>query len=101
MVISKAERTFPRPFLCASSLTGCLALESPGLGEGGETAVVGLLGVGREAAAGKLPARQVIAYAVAARALSLAPRIRTSADLQILFFLTFHIRLAPSWKLQF
>src|SRR3990172_406992 len=79
---------------------GCALSESPGLGEGLEAAVVGLLGLGREAAAGKLFARQVVAYAVAARALAAATRIRTRADLQVFFFLTFHIRLSPSMLFQ-
>jgi len=87
--------------LCGLCALGGKILQSPGLRERLEAAVVCLLGLGREAAAGKLLARQVIAYAIAARALPLAPRISTTADLQIIFFLAFHIRLPPSWKSQF
>ena len=79
---------------------GCALSESPCLCECLEATVVGFLGLGREAAAGKLFAREVIAYAIAARALTAATRIRTHAVLQILFFLTFHIRLPPSMSFQ-
>jgi hypothetical protein len=57
------------------------------------------LGIGREAAAGQLLAGQMITYAVAAGALPAAAGVRTSANIQILVFLTFHIRSPFMWRL--
>ena len=45
-------------------------LQTPGLGEGFEAAVVGLLDIVGETAAGQLPARQMIAQTLTARSLS-------------------------------
>ncbi len=54
---------------------GLRLLQSPGLGEGGEAAVVAFLDTIREAAAGQLLARQMIAYTLTARPLPLTAGI--------------------------
>ena len=77
-----------RPFLLSSAIrVFCVmlpylhpvGLQSPGLGEGAEAAVVSFFGTGGEAAAGKLLARQVIAYTLTAHSLSLTAGICTAA----------------------
>ena len=50
-------------------------LQFPGFGEGTEASVVGCLDIVREAAAGKLLYRQMIAYTLTAHPLFVAARI--------------------------
>jgi len=59
----------------------------------GKRAVVGLLGLGRKAAAGELPALEVIAEALAAQALARAAVVGAGAAGQVLSFLAVHKRL--------
>jgi len=72
-----------------------LALQSPGLGEGPETAVVGFLDVVGEAAAGELLHTQMVSYTLTAHAFLVAAGICAVAILQILLFVAFHTRIFP------
>ncbi len=65
-------------------------LQPPGLGEGFEAAVVGLLDLVGEAAAGQLLSCEMIAQTVAAGSFSRAAGIRATAVLEILVFFAFH-----------
>jgi hypothetical protein len=65
-------------------------LQIPSLGEGLEAAVVSLLDVVGETAAGKLPARQVISQTLTAYPFITATGIRAVAIIHILIFITFH-----------
>ena len=64
-------------------------LQVPRLGEGGETAVVGLLCFRGKTAAGKLFAFEVVLQAVTANAF-FAARVSAAAEIHVLFFFTFH-----------
>ena len=66
-------------------------LQSPGLGEGLEAAVVSLFDIVREAAAWQLSGREMIAQAVAAGSFSGAAGIGATAVIEILVFLAFHV----------
>ena len=65
-------------------------LQVPGPGEGGEAAVVGALGLGREAAAGQVPALEVGSDTFAADASLATTGVGTATMGEVLLFLAVH-----------
>ena len=78
-----------------AQLSSANALQLPRLGTSFEAAIIRLFRLGREAAAGKLPAGEMVLNALAANAPLAARSIRATAPGQIFLFLALHGRITP------